>query len=324
MTIKWRRTFVAGQIVIATAALTWFLTSREVTSAQAQVPTTTTTTLPLHFQCFETMPRSFAAQSVSLVDQFGSMSATVEDPQRICNPANKNGEDPTAPMNPNHLTAYRLSPNGAQFPMVRNVEVVNQFGSTFVDVIRPARLLVPAAKSLTGPPAKLPNPGVDHFTCYYTRHTSGTPALPKLRGITVQDEFGTKTIELTAPLTLCAPTNKNGENPGAESHPGHLLCYRVRARDNFSKLGPIFSNDQFGPLTLQVIHRDELCVPSTKVLAVSTSTTTSTTTTTKPTTSTTTTTTPTTTHTSTSTTTTSTTTQTTTSTLGSPIGAFLD
>src|SRR5262245_38061959 len=58
-----------------------------------------------HFQCYEVKPAFFASTSVTVQDQFGTMTETVRQPHRICNPANKNGEgiiDPT-----DHLVGYQ-------------------------------------------------------------------------------------------------------------------------------------------------------------------------------------------------------------------------
>jgi len=130
----------------------------------------------------------------------------------------------------------------------------------------------------------------------------------------VQDQFGTVMLDLLKPIRLCAPANKNGEDPTAPQHLFHLLCYKTKN----SAFGTVqtFTNDQFGPGSPLLIHRRELCVPSTKSGAVPTTTTSAPATTTS---------TPSTTTTSSSaapTTTTSTTTSTTV--YGMPSAAFLD
>ena len=67
--------------------------------------TPTTTTLPLdHFQCYEIKPKAFASiTGVSVQDQFGQHTETVRFPHRLCAPADKRGEEPTAPNHPEHL-----------------------------------------------------------------------------------------------------------------------------------------------------------------------------------------------------------------------------
>src|SRR5262249_33647463 len=83
---------------------------------------------------------------------------------------------------------------------------------------------------------------------------------------------------------LCAPADKNGESPGAENHPDHLLCYDIKSRQKFQDRDT-FLNNQFGEQRFEVRGRDLLCVPSQKNPGATTTTTaptTSTTTTTGP------------------------------------------
>src|SRR6185503_14848721 len=67
--------------------------------------TTSTTILPAnHFKCYRIRTDRFQQRNVTLVDQFVTSTATVLRPDRLCNPADKNGEgidDPTA-----HLMCY--------------------------------------------------------------------------------------------------------------------------------------------------------------------------------------------------------------------------
>src|SRR5262249_46644519 len=110
---------------------------------------------------------------------------------------------------------------------------------------------------------------------------------------------------------LCAPADKNGETPGAENHPDHLLCYDIKSRQRL-KDQDTFLDNQFGEQQFEVRGRDLLCVPSQKNPGTTTTTittTTNTTTTTVPTT--------------TSTTVPTTTTTTSTTLYGSPSRAFV-
>ena len=210
-----------------------------------------------HFQCYEVKPAAFAGPTVNLHDEFGSVGgALVQRPERLCAPADKNGEDPAAPTEPEHLEGYKIR---AAFPRALGLMVVDQFGSLFLDVTAIDRLFVPTAKSLTAPPPPLADPTTDHFDCYKVRKTKGTASFAP-RTVTVEDQFGTVTVSLKRPFRLCAPVDKNGEAPGAETHPVHLLCYKA-ASTAFPTLTP-FTNNQFGPGTPILIHRRELCVPA--------------------------------------------------------------
>jgi hypothetical protein len=151
---------------------------------------------------------------------------------------------------------------------------------------------------------------VDHFQCYKVKRSKGGAKFTK-RTVTVADQFETVTLTLVKPVTLCAPANKNNEDPTAPSHPDHLTCYKT-ADGKFPSSTHVISN-QFGSSDqVTLIHRRELCVPSLKNPGTTTTTTTTTTSTTTSTTA------------STSTTTTTTSTTTTTTHYGSPSRAFLE
>jgi hypothetical protein len=283
------------------------------------------------FACYGARLDGRVQEDVTLVDQFGTYSAGLRRLNALCAPADVGGNDATAPDDPGHLARYALQTRG-RFPGVTEQVVVNQFGTITVDVSgKPKDLLVPTAKSLTGPPSPL-GAFVDHFTCHRVKPSKGTPRFPGADDVTIETQFETVTIDVRKPRSLCAPTNKNGEDPGAENGVDHLLCYQIS-----SKGGPgrpdVFLNNQFGQQSGRLGgQRRELCVPSLKNPGSTTTTSTSTTTapttttstsTTVPTTSTTSTTAPTTT--TSSTTTSTTTTSTTTTTLyGSPSRAFIE
>jgi hypothetical protein len=226
-----------------------------------------------HFQCYKIRrPAPFDSAGVALLDRFGSSTITVRRPDTLCAPADKRNEDPTAPTDPEHLTSYRMRP-AVPFTRVRDREIVNQLGSLRLDVIKPVRLLLPTAKSLTEPPAP-PTPGIDHFQCYKVKRSRGAPAFRKVRRVQVDTQFETTIIDVLRPLHLCVPVDKNGETPGAQEHPDELLCYRTRSRGSLPTTG-VQLNDQFGPQQERIRQRREFCVPSLSG-SVSTTTTTST------------------------------------------------
>ena len=88
-----------------TATFTPALTSTPpATTTATPTPTTTATPTPGgldHFQCYETHRPKLAHDPLSLVNAFGPPSmARLKRAKRICAPADKNGEDPTAPTDP--------------------------------------------------------------------------------------------------------------------------------------------------------------------------------------------------------------------------------
>jgi hypothetical protein len=197
--------------------------------------------------------------------------------------------------------------------------VTNQFGTIKLDIVKPDVLMVPTLKTLAlpGPAGPPTDPAVpDHFQCYKAKRSKGSPKFQKILGVKVRDQFGTALLDLLKPIRLCAPANKLNEDPSAPQHRFHLLCYKTKN----SAFGTVqtFTNSQFGPVQPLLIHRRELCVPSTKNAG------TSTTTTSTPATTTTSSTGPVTTTTTSSTSTSTPTTTTTSTTAMSPSGAFLD
>ena len=228
-----------------------------------------------HFLCYSVSitrntPKFSPFLGVNLLDQFGPLVMDVKKPVKLCAPADKNNEDPTAPDDPDHLMGYMIVPhkNAAKFVKQPNREVLNQFGTIFVDVKLPASLLVPSAKSLSASPPAPTSPAVDHFECYkVSKARQSAKFVPQLR-VPVKDQFGQLTLDVTKPTQLCAPVDQDGGELGAETHVPHLMCYAVKVskgHPKFMKKTPVFVNNQaFGALTVDVKKPQELCVPSLK------------------------------------------------------------
>jgi hypothetical protein len=225
-----------------------------------------------HVQCYEVKPAEFQNRTITSQDQFWTATLTVRFPHRLCAPADKNDEgilDETE-----HLTGYKAKA-AARFEKRRNQNIVNQFGSLMLDVVRLDMFKVPSAKN--GVPLA-PPPG-DHFNCYKVRRSRGAAKfVPKT--VDIVDQFETVTVTLTKPVRLCAPANKNGEDPSAPLHPDHLLCYKTRSETRFGTLDASVANQFGADDDLRLIHRRELCVPSVKNPGSSTTTTPTTSTTT--------------------------------------------
>ena len=99
------------------------------------------------------------------------------------------------------------------------------------------------------------------FTCYRVRRTRGTAPFVK-QTVTIEDEFGTASVNMLRPTKLCAPVDVNNADPSVPTHAAHLLCYRVNRR--ITPPGHVFINNEFGPGQTVPISRDDLCVPSLK------------------------------------------------------------
>ncbi len=246
------------------------------TPTLSPTPTPTPTLGSLdHFTCYKAgatsgsvkFPGILNPPGISLVDQFGSAQVAVKKPKFLCAPTDKNGEDPSAPTDPEHLKMYQIK-NPLKPVLPTNIKVVDQFNPTglFVNAKKSAYMLVPAVKSLTGP-TPVPTPGAfvtDHFECYKIGITKNTPKFVPQLGVSLGDQFGAMTVDVKKPAFLCNPVDKEGEDPTAPTHIDHLFCYKAKQVDavKFVKIVGVFVNDQFGSETLDVKKPTMLCVPA--------------------------------------------------------------
>ena len=133
-----------------------------------------------------------------------------------------------------HLVCFPMTAPNAQ-PAPR-VVVANQFGAATLQPGKPTGLCVPSWKSLAGPLHQKQNtpPGLNHFTCYPVKVTSGAYKPPA--GILLRDEFAKANVKVVVnpvPRTLCLPAKKTiTTKAGVKTYPMvnpdlHLLCYPV-------------------------------------------------------------------------------------------------
>ena len=208
-------------------------------------------------------------QTVFLVDQFIKGDFQIGEPDRLYTPADKqlppaiadttNIHDPAT-----HLKRYRITGPGVK---VKNIRVKNQFGTFFIDVKGPDRLLVPTTKALLG--AKLPDPpgddvNVDHFLCYKTE-------VDFQAGVTVADQFGLFDYKVSNAIRFCNPVEKRVFQPDGtvaitpiKNPETHLMCFEVQG--GIPPDATVNTNNQFGRERLIVREANELCVPSRKKL----------------------------------------------------------
>ncbi len=230
--------------------------SSSTSSTTSSSTTSTSTTLPPfdHFQCYEIKPATTPATTVSVDDRFETVSETVRYPHRFCVPVDKNGEgivDATQ-----SLIGYVM--NRPVFKSTDAFTVTNQFGTIALRLARPNVLMVPSTVSLAGPPAPTP-PTIDHFQCYKAKRARGGAKFTKVT-VTIADQLESQTLTVVRPELLCAPADKNGEDATAPAHAVHLVCYKVLGQPFGTSQGN-FAN-QFGTDDGTLIHRRELCLPS--------------------------------------------------------------
>jgi cysteine-rich repeat protein len=231
------------------------------TPTVSATPTAAGTPLPgaeRRFACYSSRETTALSVDVSLSDEFGARTATVDQPKRVCNPADEDGLDPGALADPAHLVAYGLTGVAPRFQRQRHQSVETAFGAITVDLVRPDMLLVPSAKSLSAPPSPLIGATLDHFQCYRTRG-----GRTRVDNVTIADEFGTVTVDVKRPVRLCVPVDKQGE--GIDDPTAHLMCYEVRlpSKAPFAPAGTVFIQNQFGADRFEAARPRELCIPAT-------------------------------------------------------------
>lgn len=225
-----------------------------------------------HFTCYKAAATKDSAKfagidnppGVTLSDAFGPSTAAVKKPKFLCAPTNTSGEDPSAPTHTEHLEGYQIKP-AAKRLLPTNLTVTDQFNprGLTIDPKKESHLLVPTVKSLAAPPAL---PGVffvDHFQCYKASISKGAAKFAGASGVTIEDQFGSRTVTVKKPRYFCAPVDKNGE--GILDAASHLMCYQVKQTSDpkFGKVVGAYVQNQFGPEQLDAKALADLCVPAT-------------------------------------------------------------
>jgi hypothetical protein len=241
-----------------------------------------------HFACYKTAaakaPKGaapfpkFAPTSVTAADTLATRQLDLKKPLVVCNPADKNGEDPTAPAHAAHLEGYAAKLTKTVPPQAKPAKTVlgvtNPLGPLALEVKAPERVLVPSAKALgSGGAPPLGATTVDHFTCYkakVAKAKKGEPPFPVFTKttVTLTDQFGGPlAYDLKKPTRACLPADKNDESPGAQDHPDRLVCYAAKlakrkpAQPKFVAQ-TVSTANQFGAEVVRAKKIDELCVPS--------------------------------------------------------------
>ncbi len=159
-----------------------------------------------------------------------------------------------------HFQCFEVKP--AAFPGVPNVSLVYRYGSSVVNVQRPAGLCTAADKNGEDPGApSLPN----RLTAYKIAHP-----FSRVNAQHVVTQFGTVVVDLTRPDRLLVPTDATLP-PKARvvepSGPSHFQCYKA-VRSSGKPAAPPVPNvhveDPFGMVTAYLRRPSRLCVPVNK------------------------------------------------------------
>jgi hypothetical protein len=197
-------------------------------------------------------PKPDTVLDLRLEDPFEDKLFDAKKPRSLCAPAETRHASGLSPLldASTHFESYRIRRSKGQdkfdrsAPGHQSLGVVDQFGVITVDLIKPEGLLVPSAicdPSAETCPANaggldLGSIGQDHFKCYKARVTRGTASPRGARSIAA-DRFQERVYEVKKASRLCAPVNKDGQDPQAVSDPYHLMCYLVRSPRSYCSEG---------------------------------------------------------------------------------------
>ena len=202
---------------------------------------------------------------VTIVDQFGSMTANAVNYHRLCAPTNKNDDCPTCPTQADHYLGLELE-QIVGTPAQPHVSVSYQFGVLTGDVTSPGFLQIPAGKSLTFP-APPPPAGLHSYNCYALANVAGNASGHAV----TQDQFtapGTYPVELDPARgwTLCVGANVDGTDPSAVGISPVYLCNLVNDDPKllpFNALKVFATSALTGQLIAVITRYDNLCMPAT-------------------------------------------------------------
>jgi len=218
-----------------------------------------------HFDCYEVPRSNFPRTSVSLIDRFGSTTSDMTELKRVCAPADKNNEDPSAVSAPEHMAVFTLDNATGNFSKGKTVNIKNQFGILKGDIGQPIYLLAPSSKDLVAPPLPLVT-SLPSLQCYRLNNVT---TVKNVKGIHVNDQFLDKfggmdlDLDNRGPWQLCVPASVDGKDVNAPQNPNAQLCYKTNNdKLPFGEIW-IFINTPFGAFPALLTQYDALCVPST-------------------------------------------------------------
>ena len=208
-----------------------------------------------HFRCYQARTKAgtqhFTRRTVTLADDFETKLTTVTGPTAFCNPVDADGRGILDAAT--HLECYKVKTVPGQSHLVpQTVAASNELGTTSLRVSKARTLCLPSTAD--GVPSDLL---LDALKCYQASHPS-----PNFgpRVMTLADAFGTKTVTVKKPQTVCDAVGVDGapiQDPTAA-----LVCYRTKDPVRFTPRDIAVTN-AFGSETLTAIKATSVCIPST-------------------------------------------------------------
>jgi hypothetical protein len=161
------------------------------------------------------------------------------------------------------VVAPILEADGRSLTFVFNDETIEYLNDHAVQFLQPMVSPVALGVQLFTVLAHL-----GHFQCYRAHPTVGVGAgtagslIPTSLPVTLEDQFGVYSGTAHRPVDLCAPADKNGEDPEAPDSGDFLSSYKLSVPGPVEHVSGVTAVNQFGTITLDLLQPDTLLVPS--------------------------------------------------------------
>ena len=150
-----------------------------------------------HLACYRVRQSVFGGAAVTTANQFGAQSFGLTRVRTLCVPSEVNGV--ASALGIDHVACYRAT-HGTPLFVPQTVTVADQYAAGSVVVAKPDTVCTAADKNGEG----VKDPTVA-FTCYRTKPVPGQAGFAS-RSATVTNQFGTATVTVMKPRTLCVPS----------------------------------------------------------------------------------------------------------------------
>jgi hypothetical protein len=197
--------------------------------------------LGAHLKCYTikdttTKPAQarFVSRTVKVKNQFGLRDLKVTSVATVCLPTQK--DDLAAPLALDHFKCYKASGEKPSLSVI----LTDQFGTEQAAVVKPVSLCNPVAKTVQGSTIPIGDPTA-HLVCYQIKAPRFTA-----RTVTAKDQFGTESVKVKKPVTLCVPSEKI-ESPEVDQFPTSKGQITIHWPDGTDEQVPVS-----GPTTVKV------------------------------------------------------------------------
>ena len=238
------------------------------------------------FKCYDVVDDPVVRVSIGLDDQFDEITVDTIGPIKVClnvvkaesfDPPYRESPEPSIrqidpTVDDQHFTVYRVCESGTgstgcippQFDP-RFVGLVDQFGFTDHNVIKPIELWVPATKDLDGLiPTDFEKRHDIHYKCYEIEPKANESPFNVPFLVSLTDQFGFTQHTILEATKFCNPVIKTFQFPAGSLDVEHLKCYPFVLPIG-NTISSKFFTDQFGFHEVNFIQDEELCVSADKI-----------------------------------------------------------